>query len=143
VKAQQVPVTERTLVWRSYECFNRRDAEAVKPLYTRDCRWSFRHFFGWPEDQEYRGHDGLVRLFDDFLSAWGELRIVPSALWRTDDDRWFIHCRMSATGASSGVPLDLDMWQVCTVVDGRIDVVDNFTDRDEALAAAGLEPGDL
>jgi ketosteroid isomerase-like protein len=143
VKAEQVPVTERTLVWRSYECFNRRAPEAVKPLYTRDCRWSFRHFFGWPENQEYRGHDGLVRLFDDFLSAWGEFEIVPLALWNLGHDRWFIHCQMTATGVSSGVPLQIEFWQSGTVVGGRIDSVEQYTDRDEALAAAGLEPGDL
>jgi len=51
VRAQRVPVTERTLVRRSYDCFNRRDPEGAFPLYTEDCRWSFRHFSGWPDEQ--------------------------------------------------------------------------------------------
>jgi hypothetical protein len=35
------------------------------------------------------------------------------------------------------------VWRSYTVVGGRIDSVEQYTDRDEALAAAGLEPGDL
>jgi hypothetical protein len=50
---------------------------------------------------------------------------------------------MTATGRSSGVPLELEFWQLGTVVDGRIDTVDQYTDRDEALAAAGLTAADL
>ena len=109
----------------------------------RDCRWSFRHFAGWPEDQEYRGHDGLVRLFDDFLGAWGEFEIVALAVWHLGDDRWFIHCQMTATGVSSGVPLQLEFWQIGTVVGGHIDAVEQYTDRVGALRDAGLEPSDL
>jgi ketosteroid isomerase-like protein len=143
VTARRFEVTDELLVSRSYAGFNERDPRVILPLYRPDCRWLFRHFAGWPEDQEYHGHDGLVRLFGDFLTAWGEFKIAPLGLWRTDDDLWFIHCRMSATGASSGVPLELDFWQVCTLVDRKIDLVDNYTDRDEALAAAGLSEADL
>jgi len=100
VRAQQVPVTERTLV-------------------------------------------RLVRLFDDFLSAWGEFELMPLALWHLGDDRWFIHCRMTATGVSSGVPLQMEFWQIGTVARGRIDSVEQYTDREGALREAGLEPGDL
>jgi len=50
---------------------------------------------------------------------------------------------MSATGMSSGVPLELDFWQVATTVDRRIEIADQYSDRDEALAAAGLTAADL
>jgi ketosteroid isomerase-like protein len=50
---------------------------------------------------------------------------------------------MTATGASSGVRLQMDFWQIGTVVDGRIDSVEQYTDRDGALRNAGLEPDDL
>jgi ketosteroid isomerase-like protein len=143
VSAQRVPVTERTLVWRSYDCFNRGDPEGLFPLHTEDCRWSFAHFGGWPDDQEYLGHAGLVRLCSDFLTAWGEFNLDAEELWHLGDDRWLIRCRMTATGVSSGVPLDAVFWQVCTVRDRRIDTVDQYTERDEAYAAAGITAADL
>jgi ketosteroid isomerase-like protein len=142
VRARRFPVTEDTLVWRSYDCFNRRDAEGAIALYTSDCRWSFRHFTGWPDDPEYPGHDGLRKLFADFLSVWGEFRITPEAIWGLGGDRWLVQCTMSSTGASSGVPVSMDMWQICRA--GRkITEVENFNDRDEVLAAAGLSGDDL
>jgi hypothetical protein len=87
VSAKRVPVTERTLVWRSFDAFNRRDPSSAVPLYTPSCRWSLDHFGGWPDDQAYDGPEGLLRLFDDFLSAWGEFEIVATGLWDLGEDR--------------------------------------------------------
>lgn len=134
--AHRIPVTEDMLVWRSYEAFNRRDADAAIALYAADCVWSFHNFAGWPDEPQYQGHDGMRRLFNDFLSVWGEFRITPVAMWRTGM-RFLIQTRLSTTGASSGVPTELDFWQVCAS-GVLIKVVDNYSDRDEALAAAGL-----
>jgi len=50
---------------------------------------------------------------------------------------------MSATGVSSGVPLEVESWQLGTVVDRRIETVEQYSDRDEVLAAAGLTAADL
>jgi ketosteroid isomerase-like protein len=143
VTPQRIPVTERTLVWRSYDCFNRRDHESAFPLYTEDCRWGFAHFGGWPDQQEYLGHAGVQRLFGDFLSAWGEFELDAKGLWALGDDRWLIRCHMRATGVSSGVPLDAEFWQVCVVRDRRIHNVEQYSDRDEALRAAGVRAEDL
>ena len=100
------------------------------------------HFGGWPDDQEYRGYAGL-RLFHDFLWVWGEFRIVPTGLWDLGGGAWLIQAHMSATGVSSGVPLEVESWQLGTVVDRRIETVEQYSDRDEVLAAAGLTAADL
>lgn len=134
--AHRIPVTEDTLVWRSYDAFNRRDPVGATALYAADCVWSFHHFAGWPDSPEYHGHDGLRALFEDFRSAWGEFQITPVAMWRSGM-RFLIHTKLSSTGASSGVPVELDFWQVCAS-GPLIKVVNNYSDRDEALAAAGL-----
>jgi ketosteroid isomerase-like protein len=143
VSGRRVPVDKRTLVWRSYDAFNRRDPDAAVPLYVPTCRWIMDHFGGSPDDQEYRGHAGLHRLFADFLSVWGEFEILPTGLWDLGGGAWFIEAHMSATGMSSGVPLEVDFWQVATTVDRRIEIVDQYSDRDDALAAAGLTTADL
>ena len=101
------------------------------------------HFGGWPDDQEYRGYAGLHRLFHDFLWVWGEFRIVPTGLWDLGGGAWLIQAHMSATGVSSGVPLEVESWQLGTVVDRRIETVEQYSDRDEVLAAAGLTAADL
>jgi len=52
VAARRVPVEKRTLVWRSYDAFNRRDPDAAVPPYTPGCRWTMDHFGGWPDDRD-------------------------------------------------------------------------------------------
>jgi SnoaL-like domain len=142
VRARRFPVTEDTLVWRSYACFNRRDPEGAAAFYAPDCTWSFRHFVGWPDDPVYYGRDGVRKLFADFLSAWGAFRLTPEALWGLGGDRWLVQSTMASTGASSGVPVSLVMWQVSRAV-RLITEVENFNDRDAALVAAGLSGDDL
>jgi hypothetical protein len=68
---------------------------------------------------------------------------VRTGVWHLGDDRWLIQCRMRATGASSGVPLDTEFWQVGTMVDRRIDTVEQYAERDDALADAGVTAADL
>jgi hypothetical protein len=69
--------------------------------------------------------------------------VSTAGLWDRGDGRWLIRARMTATGRSSGVPLELEFLQLGTVVDRRIDTVDQYTDRDEMLVAAGLTPAAL
>ena len=68
---------------------------------------------------------------------------MRTGVWHLGDDRWLIQCRMRATGASSGVPLDTEFWQVGTMVDRRIDTVEQYAERNDALADAGVTTGDL
>jgi ketosteroid isomerase-like protein len=41
-------------------------------------------------------------------------------------------------GRGSGVPMELEMAQIATLRDRRITRLDNYSDRGEALEAAGL-----
>ena len=41
-------------------------------------------------------------------------------------------------GHESGVPVELNSTQVWTVRDGKVTRIDNYTERAEALEAAGL-----
>jgi ketosteroid isomerase-like protein len=50
----------------------------------------------------------------------------------------FAAVRFRGRGRGSGVPIDIEQYHVTTVRDGRIASIAWFTNRDDALAAAGL-----
>jgi ketosteroid isomerase-like protein len=53
-------------------------------------------------------------------------------------DRAFLWVRFTGHGAGSDVPIAMEVAQVLTVEDGKIRRLHAFTDRAEALEAAGL-----
>jgi ketosteroid isomerase-like protein len=122
---------------RSYAAFNRNDLDALLPLYDSACLWDWSHFAGWPDDPVFRGPDGLRRGWLFFREAWGDFEVELSEV-RDCGDQVMCTCHMRATGEGSGVGLETTWWQVVEFRDGLITLVANYTDRREALEAAGL-----
>jgi ketosteroid isomerase-like protein len=129
-------VFERTIA-RSYGAFNREDLDALRPLYHRDCVWDWSHFEGWLTDPVTHGFDGLRRDWLVFREAWGDCRFEPSD-FRDFGDRQMVTCWMRGSGSGSGVGVERTWWQVLSVRDGLLVGVANYSDRQEALDAAGL-----
>jgi ketosteroid isomerase-like protein len=125
------------LISRSYGAFNRRDLDAVLPLYHPECVWDWSHFEGWPDDPVVRGPDGLRRAFLTFREAWGDCTFEPSD-FQDFGDKQLTTCHMRATGSGSGVGLERTWWQVGYGRDGLLALVANYSDRREALEAVGL-----
>jgi ketosteroid isomerase-like protein len=79
------------------------------------------------------GWDFHMRILDSF--EW-----VPVEVERLDAgaDKVLVHLRYDARGAGSGAEVELDQWYVATVRDGKFFRLQWFTDRADALEAAGL-----
>jgi ketosteroid isomerase-like protein len=84
-----------------------------------------------------RGPDGYIEmvrwltdLFDDYQLTIEELLDAG--------DRVFGGLTLSGRGRRSGAETSLRMWQVWKVHEGKLTHGQGFTDRDVALAAAGL-----
>ena len=89
-----------------------------------------------PEGGDHRGHEGFVRFIEDWNDAWTD--------WSMDvqdyldaGDRVVVFVRMKATG-QSGITLERDDAAVFRVQGDRIDRLDYYNNRPEALEAAGL-----
>jgi ketosteroid isomerase-like protein len=125
------------LVRRSYDAFNRRDLDALLPLYHPGCVWDMTHFEGWPDTPVYRGHDGLRKILEEFYGAWDEVRVEPSDLLQIGR-RTMVTCTLRVRGGASGAEVSLQFTQVGEPRDGLIYLIDNYTDKSQALEAVGL-----
>jgi ketosteroid isomerase-like protein len=101
----------------------------------------------WHEDAEYhtaredhaahRGIDAIAKLFASWLEAYPDLRLdIQQAEAR--GDKVFLWIRFTGHGAASGIPLEMELAHVLTLRDGKAASVVEYTDRNEALAEAGL-----
>jgi ketosteroid isomerase-like protein len=123
---------------RSYAAFSRGDIEGMVALYTEDCEWDWSHFADWPEQQIYRGHEGLRKAYEDFIKAWQQFEVQPAEILDAGEDRLFIRCHMRVKGKTSGADIEATWAQVAEIRQGKGARVVNFSAIDEALEAAGL-----
>ena len=123
---------------RAFSAFNRRDLRVFVSLFDPDVVYDVSHIHGWPDEQVYHGHAGLVNMATNWyahLNFWFELLELhdlggPTVL---------VVGEFQLEGAESGVPLEHVPWiQLATARRGRGVRIDNYSDRAEAMRAAGL-----
>jgi uncharacterized protein len=90
-----------------------------------------------PDSSVHRGIAAIQRHFGTWEEAYPDLRVEPVEV-AGNGDTVFAWVRFVGHGASSGVPIDMQIAHVHTIRDGRVARLVEFSDRDEALAAAGI-----
>ena len=89
-------------------------------------------------ETSYRGRDGYLRSYADWLSAWGEFRVQVQELIDLGD-RLLLLGHMTVRGQGSGIPLTEESAILTTLDrDGKIVREQRFTSHAEALEAVGL-----
>ncbi len=99
----------------------------------------YRPIASFAEVEECRGHDAIRRFFDSFWQAWAD-----DADWRLDTVRVYgdtviALCRFSGHARASGVTVTGGVFEVFWFREGKIAQIEDFTDRAQALAAAGVK----
>jgi hypothetical protein len=90
------------------------------------------------DQQSFHGVAGITEMALNWYASW-DFTFELQELGDLGSDRCVLLSEFRMTGAESGVPLDHVPWaQIGTARRGRWIRVDNFTDRHEALRAAGL-----
>jgi ketosteroid isomerase-like protein len=92
-----------------------------------------------PEPDTYRGHEGIRRYFAGFEGVMDEVRWEADELMEAPNDRVVAGIRLLTRSVATGLELELPVWQVCTVRDGKVLRIEGFAEREDALRAAGLE----
>ena len=110
--------------WETTEALFWPDAEAIAPE-------------GWPEAEDSRGWQAVLRQFERLKDSWTEERFELESIEAIDDQRVLQSGRWRGAGKESGIPLDLEIWIISIFRDGRVAKIVYFTDRDEAMRAAG------
>jgi uncharacterized protein len=124
------------LVQRLSGAFNSRDLDALLEVIDPAVEWI--PIMAALEGRVYRGHDGIRRWIEDLSADW-ELFETHQEEFREIGDRVLVFGRWRARARGSGVELQTQpaTWLI-DLEDGRIVRLQTFTDRTEALEAAGL-----
>jgi ketosteroid isomerase-like protein len=138
------------LLHESYDAFARGDLDRVLELYSEDCVWDLSRQrtpsgLGAVGVGTYKGHKGLRRFFEDWMSV-----IAPWSRWSSpiehaevlNDGRVYIESQLRVWPAdapedSAGLVV-ADYQQLARTRDGKITEVRNYSDRSEARRDAGL-----
>lgn len=121
---------------RLHEAFNRRDIDgAVQYL---DPEVELHPGIQVPdEESRYLGRDGLTEWFRSATEPWEMITVEHRELIDPPGDRVLAVERWVFRGRD-GIELELELPNLYTFRDGLIIRIDGFTDKPEALEAAGL-----
>lgn len=125
---------------QGFQAVNRGDLDLLLAVYHEDVTTVFDASGGFVPPGlagEHRGRDGFKRLFEEWQSAWEDLRVEPRELIDAGE-RLIVTVEITATGRGSGVPATLRYFDVYALRAGRISRHEMFADRVAALSAAGV-----
>ena len=85
----------------------------------------------------HRGIDAIRQQLASWHEAYPDLRVeILDA--RANGDQVFLWVRFVGHGATSGIPIEMELAHLYTMRDGKAAKMVEYMDRDEALEAAGL-----
>jgi ketosteroid isomerase-like protein len=125
---------------RAFEAFNRTYAEGTPDLYEfLDPNVEWVPLSTLLMRTRYHGHDGVREWMEESKRDWTTFEVRPERFLDVGGDRVLAIGSWRAQGSKGGVPLDfpqaswLTQWR-----NGKVVLLQTFTDRGEALEAAGL-----
>ena len=98
-------------------------------------------YFPAEERGSVHGHDGLRRYFRRWMEAWDEFHLRPTEFLDAGD-HVFVGAALNGRGRGSGVEVRMEGWQVWLIRGERAARCEEYSDRAEALEAAGLSEQD-
>ena len=121
---------------RGIDAYNRGDKAAWLDAYDADVVMIPAR--EWPESSPTRGREALWDFYMEALATWETAAIPELGEVIDSEDRVVGNSRYVGRGKSSGAPFDFNYWFVATFRNGRQSRVEWFSDREQALEAAGL-----
>jgi ketosteroid isomerase-like protein len=119
------------------------DNEAIREMIARfyspevELRWSTTG----PEARVYRGREGVIEAFREWLEPFSEFYVEPLDFIE-QGDRVVVPNRQRGIGSTSGIPVEGVYTHVAEIRDNKIARVDEYDTLDEALEAARLSEQD-
>ncbi len=86
----------------------------------------------------WRGREGYVQWFRSWTREFEDWSLEVERLIDAGHDRVVALTRQSATGAGSGVPVELNIGTIWELKDGRVVRLRNYRTHADALEAVGL-----
>jgi uncharacterized protein len=123
------------IVRLAFDAFNRRDIAAFLELLDRNVEWV--PILAVLEGRVYRGHGDIRRWIKDLDTDWEFFEVYHEEL-RDLGDRVLVSGHWRARGRASGVEVENPGTYLYEIKGGKVVSMRTFTDRAEALEAAGL-----
>jgi ketosteroid isomerase-like protein len=117
------------------EAFNRRDVEGLTALLAKDVE--IVPIRAALEGTVYRGPDAVAEWYAAVDESWDELKVAIEEV-RDGGERVLALGRIRGRGRDSGAAIDVEAASVGHFRDGLITRLHHYTDRAEAVGAAGL-----
>jgi ketosteroid isomerase-like protein len=123
--------------WRlGLDAFNRRDKFAYLALADPEFEWFPPA--PWPENATIRGREAVWDFIVKMDEPWGEGSYEAIELINGGDEKVAARVGRPVQDKASGADAEFEYWNVVTFRDGKQLRSEWFTDRSEALEAAGL-----
>jgi len=119
---------------RAVDAFNRGDLPTLLAVMDDDVRVEARVI---AMEGTYTGHDGVRRWWQDLHDAFPDWTVEATGV-RVFGDHTVATLRAGGHGAESGVPVEVNLWQVVEMRDGKAIRLSSHDTEAEALDAAGL-----
>ena len=135
---QESAQTNTEVLAVAIDAFNSRDFETIDGLVDESVEWRpALSPGGVVESTVYRGKQGVAAYIEAVASGLGDMRVDLERIEPVNGDRVFYRAQVSVDKTSSGIPLDLPVWGIWKVQDGKLVRGQEFLSEDEALEAAG------
>ena len=85
-----------------------------------------------------QGFEGFIALWTDYLSAWESWVVIPVDFVEVDDRRVLVLLTYRGRSKTHGAEVALEGGNVLTLRDGKVERLELFFNRIDALEAAGL-----
>ncbi len=83
----------------------------------------------------YRGREAFEGWLREWQEAWSEVTVKVREVEQIGDSHILVEVSQHAVGAASGVPVDMDLFQLIEVRGSEINRFHLYPDRESALAA--------
>jgi ketosteroid isomerase-like protein len=125
------------LLRRGIEAFNRADASVAMELVTPDVEWGTTGTFPGLEGV-YRGPEALPNWMATIRSAWEWFEVGIDEVVHDEGNMLVVAELLRGRGRGSGAEVEMRVFSVYSFREGKVRRRQAFTDRDEALEAAGV-----
>jgi ketosteroid isomerase-like protein len=125
------------LILGGLELWNQRRFEEALELVHPDLEWRPGPLF-LDVDELYRGHEGLLRFWDEWALPFEWVTLEPGRR-ASGGDEVVIEAHFIARGRH-GADVDVHVYQHYTIRDGKLARFAGYPTWEEAMAAAGLPP---
>jgi len=133
VSAENVEIVHEVFIARSGG-----DQVAGLDAFDPTGEWDMTGVAGWAEKDVYRGADEIVPFLEEWANSWRDWHYEIDEV-RDAGGQVFVAIHELATGIESGAKVDQRRYFAVEVDRGLIVRVRMFSERSDALEAAGLE----